>query len=54
MNGEVATRSLASGVLTEIIHWRGRRDQMTKESLDRFVEKFPIESDVPIVPVLSR
>jgi hypothetical protein len=36
-------RSLADGVLTEIIHWRGRRDQMTAENLDRFVEKFPIE-----------
>jgi hypothetical protein len=40
-------RSLTDGMVTEIIHWGGRRDQMTDEVLDRFVEAFPIELYAP-------
>ncbi len=36
-------RFLTEGLLNEIIHWGGRREQMTDEALDRFVEDFPIE-----------
>ena len=40
-------RYLTDGMLTEIIHWGGRRDQMTDDDLDLFVERFPIEPCVP-------
>ena len=35
------------GMLSEIVYWGGRPDQMTDECLDRFVEKFPIEPYAP-------
>ena len=45
-------RSLTDGMLTEIIHWCGRRDQMNDKVLDRFVEEFPIEPYAPSSVVL--
>ncbi len=36
-----------NGVITELIYWSGRRDQMGDEILDQFVEAFPIETHAP-------
>jgi hypothetical protein len=40
------TRTLAKGVLTEVVNLDGDRRELSDEQLERFVESFPIQEEV--------